>query len=194
MEKTILLSKWRKFLGLNQEEFARKICKSTRTISNWETGKTEYPTDWIAKELEVSIEEFLAGPPTRSIRNKMEPESGSVPVSKSNVQKYIAPESMIRLYMLSEIRANLRDSKIEGVTYPESFLLPNNDDFFMVRVDSGDLIGDRILISENDQPDNKSYVLVWDSDDQKAEIILHAKSKKSHKVLGVAININKGRK
>lgn len=170
-----LLRQWRISRNLTQEEFGKLLKRSKRAI-------TKIPLHYVAECLGVSMAEFMEGPYAAGKSNV------APPAKLDDIKPFNLPESMIMLYMLSDLSQSIQRSSYIGWTLPNRIGVPGQ---VAVRVDAETLaarFGDLLLVAPyENQAINGERLLVWDTRKGKATVIQAGDLKPSMQVIGLVL-------
>ncbi len=175
-----LLREWRLARELTQEEMAKKLKRSKRTIVYWENGTiTKIPVNYVAGCLGLTVAEFLAGPYPK--REEAQPAA-----RVADIQQPTLPSNVILLYMLSDLRESIIQSQFTGWAHPNRIGVPGQ---VAVRVDCDTpaaKFGDLLLVIpyETKKAIRGNRVIVWDARKSRAAIIKVEEIKPNTPVIG----------
>ena len=107
---SIIIKKWRQYLGLSQRDFAEKVGCSLKSVNDWERDRIipyQFTLHKIAKSLKVDYQDFIKGP------KETNPEPVMNPISPDNAQ-FINTSCFSPIHALSGIASSWETSEILG--------------------------------------------------------------------------------
>ena len=188
---SIIIKKWRQYLGLSQRDFAEKVGCSLKSVNDWERERIapyQFTLHKIAKSLKVDYQDFIKGPKD----GETEPVFNPVLMSNSPLidMAYFSP-----IHALSGIYSTWDASEIlgfrmYGVTGTGKF-----NEYHFVYVDVIDFDpciphGATIIIRENPasyEPDDR--VLTWDKKHKQVALVAYSNLKKTSVILGKLLRV-----
>lgn len=188
---SVVIKKWRLYLGLSQRDFAEKVGCSLKSVNDWERERIvpyQFTLHKIAKSLSMDYQDFIKGPK----EGESEPVLNSVPVSNSPLidMAYFSPIHALSGINMSWEASEVLGFRMYGVTGAGKFA-----EYHFVFVDIVDFDpsiphGATIIIRENAvsyEPDDR--VLAWDKKLKKVTLVNYSSVKKASVILGKLLRV-----